>query len=134
MKFIAHGGIKPPVRATQGSAGYDIYSPREIRIMPHEIYEFDTCASVDIDDPRIVLKLYVRSSLGRKGITLTNSVGIIDSDYKDHIHAFLINTSDQAVCIEQDQRYMQGIFERYYLTDDDDVKAVRTGGLGSTGK
>ena len=112
MKFIAHGGIKPPVRATQGSAGYDFYSPREIWIMPHEIYEFDTCVSVDIDDPRIVLNLYVRSSLGRKGITLTNSVGIIDSDYKDHIHAFLINTSDQAVCIEQDQRYMQGIFER----------------------
>ena len=134
MKFIAHGGIKPPVRATQGSAGYDFYSPREIWIMPHEIYEFDTCVSVDIDDPRIVLKLYVRSSLDRKGITLTNSVGIIDSDYKDHIHAFLINPSDQVVCIEKDQRYMQGIFERYYLTDDDDVKAVRTGGLGSTGK
>ena len=36
MKFIAHGGIKPPVRATQGSAGYDFYSPREIWIMPHE--------------------------------------------------------------------------------------------------
>lgn len=131
--FRTEEGVTAPKRATGGSAGYDFYAPETVTIEPHSTVEFDSKVKAYIRDG-IVLKMYVRSSLGRKGLTLTNSVGIIDSDYTDNIHAFLINNSDKPITIEKGDRYMQGIFLPYFITDDDEAEGVRNGGMGSTGK
>lgn len=125
-------GLKPH-RATTGSAGYDFVAPCDVEIKPNEIVRF--ASGVHVQMPTgYVLQLYIRSSLGKKGLTLTNSVGIIDSDFKDEIQAFLINNSEETIHIAKGDRYMQGIFTKYFTTDDDNVVAKRSGGIGSTGK
>jgi len=76
----------------------------------------------------------IRSSLGKKGITLTNAVALIDSDFKDTMQAFILNNSDEDYTIYKGESYMQGVFRKYYVTDDDNATGVRSGGVGSTGR
>ena len=71
---------------------------------------------------------------------MSNSVGIIDSDYygnpdnEGHIMVPLMNITDQTVTIKQGERIAQGIFMPYLKTSDDEAKqAKRVGGFGSSG-
>ncbi|MDD3192139.1 MAG: dUTP diphosphatase, partial [Bacilli bacterium] len=87
------------------------------------------------------LQLHIRSSLAlKRHLRLVNGVGIIDSDYynnednEGHIFIALENCSDQTIIIEKGERFVQGIFLPYLVTDTDDVSRQRNGGLGSTGK
>lgn len=77
-EFICLDWLKPR-RATKGSAGYDFIAPRDVVIPPHWNVDFDTEVRVNVEEGH-VLQLYIRSSLGRKGLCLMNAVGIIDSD------------------------------------------------------
>ena len=129
-RFIA---LENPKRKTVGSAGYDFRAPKTVVIPAHKYVQFDSGVRVDMR-PGFVLNLYIRSSLGKKGITLTNSVGIIDCDFHDTIQAFIMNNSDEDYTIFKGDHYMQGIFTRFYITDDDNVDTLRTGGVGSTGR
>ena len=131
--FICDDEKLLPVRKTVGSAGYDFVSPITITIPPHRFVHFDSGVRVKMNDG-FVLQLFIRSSLGKRGITLTNSVGIIDSDYQHTIQAFIFNTSDEEYVIHEGDRYMQGIFTKYYITENDETTEERIGGLGSTGK
>ena len=85
------------------------------------------------------LGIYIRSSLGFKyNIRMCNQVGIIDADYynnKDnegHIFVCLQNKSDKKVVIKKGDRFVQGIFMSYLITDDDSATDTRNGGIGST--
>ena len=124
-----------PRRGTPRSAGYDFYSPYEIVIPPHQSVFFPAWVKC-IDMPTdVVLKIFVRSSLGiKKGLCLSNSTGIIDSDYIWGIGVSLYNRGDNEVKIEEGERFAQGIFEHYLITcDDEPIESERTGGFGSTG-
>ena len=86
-----------------------------------------------------VLKIYVRSSMPmKKGLTLANNVGIIDSDYFEnpdndgHIMIQVLNLTDNDILAKKDERIAQGIFLKYLLADDDNVTESRIGGFGST--
>jgi dUTP pyrophosphatase len=69
---------------------------------------------------------------------LNNCVGFIDADYYNNpdnegeILARIRNCSDETVMIKRNQRFMQGIFTKHYLTDNDDAYGERVGGVGST--
>ena len=131
-KFYAEEWLKPK-RKTKGSAGYDFIAPHDIIVPGGWKTEFDTRVSVEVEEGYVLL-LFIRSSLGSKGITLTNNVAVIDSDYRQNIRGFLENKNADPYTIHEGERYMQGIFDRYYITDDDEVESVRTGGIGSTGR
>ncbi len=134
-------GIELPKRATEGSAGYDFYTPVEIRLKPGETVKVPTGIRVEMK-PDWVLKCYPRSGLGFKyRLQLNNTVGIIDSDYfysdnEGHIFAKITNDSreEKTVSIEAGAGFMQGIFVEYGITVDDCVTTVRNGGFGSTTK
>lgn len=132
-RFKALDGAEMPKRATVGSAGYDFYAPQQIKIPPHSSVSFDSCIKVKLKEG-YVLQLYIRSSLGKRGIVLTNTVGIIDSDYDETMQALLTNNSDTEQVINEGDRYMQGLIMKYYVTDDDETNGIRNGGFGSTGK
>ena len=82
----------------------------------------------------------VRSSMGVKhGITLTNGIGVIDSDYyhadnEGHILVRVVNGGDHPVTIRQGERFRQGVFLPYGLAEEQDAPEVRHGGFGSTGR
>lgn len=134
MKFIADEEWLLPMRATSGSAGYDFVMPKDVTIMPKDKAEFDTGVKA-VDMPSdVVLLLVIRSSVGRSGIIILNSVAVIDSDYNMNMRAFLYNITDQPVTLRKGDRYMQGIFTDYYTVEDDMTTATRNGGVGSTGR
>lgn len=131
MKFIETGKIKKPSRSTKGSAGYDFYCPQTLTIGSGEIAVIDTGIIAEIDEG-YYLSLHPRSSLYAKGLCIE---GIIDSDYNREIKAIIQNRNkSHSVHINAGERFMQGIFHRYYTIDDDDVSDERNGGLGSTGR
>ena len=131
MRFITEKWLKPK-RKTKGSAGYDFIAPHDIIVPGGWKVEFDTEVSTEIDEG-FVLLLFIRSSLGSKGITLTNNVAVIDSDYRQHIRGFLENKNSDPYVIRKGERYMQGVIVPFGITDDDEAEEERTDGVGSTG-
>lgn len=131
--------IPLPRRATAGSAGYDFTAPAETVIPAGESALIPTGIRAEME-PGWVLALFPRSSLGfRTGIRLSNTVGIIDSDYsfaknEGHIMVRLRNPSGAPVVIGRGERFCQGIFLPFGTAEEEDGLAERSGGFGSTGK
>lgn len=130
--------IQLPKRGTLGSAGYDFKLPFQIVIPPYKSVIINTYIKCCLSDG-YVLMLYPRSSLGfRYNLSLDNTVGIIDSDYynnsynEGHIKVKMTNHSDSNIVIKPNQSYVQGLIQKYYLTNDDYVDTLRMNGFGST--
>ena len=88
-----------------------------------------------------VLMLYNRSSNPKKkGLILANSVGVIDKDYygnpdnDGHIMFAFYNIKEEDVTIKKGEAIGQGVFQKYFVTDDDVAEGERIGGFGSTSK
>lgn len=126
-----------PIRATKGSAGYDFTSPVEFTLKPGEMIKIPSGIRCYIEEG-YVLNIFPRSSLGFKyQICLANTVGIIDADYysalnEGHIIVALVNRGDKEVTIKKGDRFVQGIFYKFYTAKEEEVTNVRTGGFGSS--
>lgn len=135
-KYPTPKEILLPRRGTSSSAGYDFYCPYEVIVPAHGSAFIPTWVKcLDMPEDK-VLKIFIRSSLGiKRGLSLSNGTGIIDSDYVWCIGISVYNRTDEDVVIGEGERFAQGIFENYYLTSDDaPIENARTGGFGSTGK
>ena len=89
---------KIPKRATNGSAGMDLYAciDEKITINPGQLVLVPTGIAIELPDNSVAAFLYARSGLGIKhGICLSNGVGVVDSDYRGEICAGLCNVSDK---------------------------------------
>ena len=146
-RFLADGGKKEnydkiilPVRATAGSAGYDIVTPQDVTLNPGESIRIPTGIRVRMEEGW-VFQIYPRSGLGYKyRVQLDNTVGIIDSDYyfsdnEGHIQVKITNDGKEGktLFLKSGERFCQGIFTEYGITYDDEATATRNGGFGSTG-
>lgn len=135
---VEYNDIKLPVRKTKNSAGYDFYIPFDAIINPNETILIPTGIKVIMNENEF-LGIYVRSGLGTKyNLRMCNQVGIIDADYNNNIenegHIFIKmqNEGNETVYLKKSDRIAQGIFQKYYITDFDQVDEIREGGLGST--
>ena len=136
-----YNNIKLPKRATQGSAGYDFYSPIYFELKPGETIKLPTGIRCKMDSD-VVLMLYPRSGLGFKyRMQLNNTVGVIDSDYynaknEGHIMAKITNDTNENknIIVLPGDGFMQGVFTEFLVTVDDEASGIRTGGFGSTTK
>ena len=74
----------------------------------------------------------------KKGLVVSNSVGIVDSDYynnpdnEGHIMFSFYNFSDKDILIKKGDRIGQAIFLNFLTTDTDSASGSRSGGFGST--
>ena len=81
-----------------------------------------------------------RSGLAfKKGITVLNSPGTIDSDYRGEIKVILVNLSNEPFVINPGERIAQMVVARYEQVEWDEVEVLDetergTGGFGSTGR
>jgi len=131
--------IMLPRRATQGSAGYDFFSPVGFELQPGQTILLPTGVRARMDEGW-ALFLYPRSGLGFKyRLQLNNTVGVIDSDYfgaknEGHIMLKLTNDSNEGrvLVVRAGDAVAQGVFMPFGITVDDDATAERTGGFGST--
>ncbi len=137
--FLPLAEIPLPRRATAGSAGYDFVSPLEVTVPAGGTALIPTGIRAEME-PGWVLMLFPRSSLGfRHALRLSNTVGVIDSDYafaknEGHIMIKLRNPLSAPVTIGRGERFCQGVFLPYGTAEEDGDLAERSGGLGSTGK
>lgn len=130
-----------PTYATEGSAGFDLYCNNDepITVGPNEVVKVPTGIKVAIPEGYFGA-IYPRSSTGIKHrITLANTTGIIDSDYRGPIQIFFVNNSDKTHTINNGDRLAQMIIQPYVkvdieLVDSLDETERGEGGIGSTGK
>lgn len=140
VTIYAHLNPILPKRQTESSAGYDLSSLTDVTIEPGKIALIPTGIKVMMQKDE-VLMIYPRSSLAiKKGLMMSNSVGVIDADYygnpdnEGHIMIPLLNTTHETVTIKALERVAQGVFVTYLKTSDDDVVSKkRSGGFGSSG-
>lgn len=135
-----YSDIVIPTRSTKHSAGYDFVSPISFTLNPGESKKVPTGIKASMNEDEF-LAILVRSSMGFKyNVRLCNQVGIVDSDYynnpdnEGHIFVKIQNEGDKEVIINKGDRFAQGIFMNYLITDDDIAFGERTGGFGSTNK
>lgn len=134
-----YNGIQIPVRATTGSAGYDLSIPYGVEIEPGETLKFPTGIRCKIDEGYVMF-VYVRSSVGiKKRCFLLNGTGVIDSDYysadnEGHIFVAIKNDGHQPVTFNTGDKVVQAVFVPFGVTHDDSTDGVRIGGIGSTSK
>lgn len=129
--------IKLPTRGSKNSAGYDFYSPVDAVIQPNEMVMIwtDVKASMYYDNALLIIP---RSSMGKHPIMISNTVGLIDSDYygnestDGNIGFRLFNLGTTPYEIKAGDRIGQGIFIKYGIVKDDNTTAERKGGFGST--
>lgn len=148
VDYIHYKGIHPlidhtklPVRADEGSAGYDFFSNENKVLGVGEQHVFWTNIKAYMKKDE-VLKVYPRSSMGTKfGVILANTVGVVDSTYYNNpdndgnIGICLKNTGKEPVVIKYGDRIAQGVFQKYLVADNDTtLNTERLGGFGSSGK
>lgn len=122
-----------PIRATKHSAGYDFCSAVPVEIKPGEKRVIPTNIAVEMEEDDVLL-IFPRSSYSIKfGLEFVNSVGVIDADYKGQILICYRNTGDEPFFIKRGDRIAQGVFVKFFKTDDDSASGERRGGVGSTG-
>ncbi len=134
-------GAKIPQYATSGSAAADLHAllPQDIQILPGDSAVIPTGVSIALPGKQFVALVFARSGLAIKnGITLSNGVGVIDSDYRGEICVGLINNSKTAYTVKNDDRIAQMCIMPVYCakfvecTELSNTKRGE-GGFGSTG-
>lgn len=140
FEFISQSpeNAKLPCRQTKHSAGYDFYLSYDVEILPGETKMIPTWVKAYMPENEY-LSIFIRSSLGvEKHLCLANGTGIVDSDYynnknnEGHIMLAIHNYGTNPVALKQGSRVAQGIFQKYYLVDNDEASEDRVGGFGST--
>lgn len=135
-------GVTLPEYATDGSAAVDLRcaAKSDITISPGERKLIPTGIAIAPETSGVVAILAARSGLSIKhGITATNGIGVIDSDYRGEICVSLINVSDTPYTITVGERVAQLMFMPVFaanliVADELDSTERGTGGFGSTGK
>jgi len=140
VKIKLKEGGRLPVYGTEDSAGCDLYANIEkiITLMPLERVLVPTGVYLEIPEG-YEAQVRPRSGLALdKGLTVLNTPGTIDSDYRGEVGVILINLSNYIQTVEPETRIAQMVFDKYekaeflFIHSLNDTK--RKGGFGSTGE
>ena len=134
-------GIKLPEKATAGAAGFDVCAanPEPIELAPGERTAVPTGLALEIP-PGYEVQVRPRSGLALKhGITLPNSPGTIDSDYRGELKVIMMNLGDKTFTVRAGERIAQLVVGRvidasWQEADELDDTERSGGGFGHTGR
>lgn len=140
IKFVAKEGVLVPAYKTSGAAGADVcaYLDKPVTIKKGTRAMIPTGLFCAIPDG-YEIQVRPRSGLAAKnGVTVLNTPGTIDSDYRGEICVILINLGDEDFTVQNGDRIAQlvvapvtqGIFVRAEQLEETERGA---GGFGSTG-
>ncbi len=139
IKRLPHGhGLDLPAYATQGAAGMDVVSAENVTLRPGARNAVGTGFAVAIP-AGYEIQVRPRSGLALKhGITVPNTPGTIDSDYRGELKVIMINHSDENFPIQRGDRIAQLVVSpvtqgQWEEVEDLDETARGAGGFGSTG-
>ena len=127
-----------PNYETRGAAGVDLRASEKVLLLPGERAAIPTGLRVEIPEG-FEAQVRPRSGLAIKnGVTILNSPGTIDSDYRGEIKIIIINHGIDPFTIEAGDRIAQLVFApvvRVSWSEDDDLGSTKRGdgGFGSSG-
>lgn len=139
IKRLTGYNINRPQRETDGSAGYDLRAVcvgGSTIIAPGERKLIDTGFAWEIPEGMVGL-VRPRSGMAvRQGVDVL--AGVIDSDYRGEVKVLLLNTGDDPVKINTDDRIAQMVVVPFHGSElvevnDLDDSERGAGGFGSTG-
>ncbi|MFT8325599.1 dUTP diphosphatase [Gluconobacter oxydans] len=133
-------GLPLPAYATSGAAGFDFLAAVDapMKIAPGERVLVPTGLCIALP-PAYELQVRPRSGLALKhGITLPNSPGTIDEDYRGELRIIVMNAGTEPFTVERGTRIAQGVLApvsrlRWTEVETLDETARGEGGFGSTG-
>jgi len=139
VKRLPHGeGLPLPAYATPGAAGMDVVAAEDVLLAPGARHPVATGLAIAIPHG-YEIQVRPRSGLALKhGITVPNTPGTIDSDYRGELKVLLINHGPQAFTITRGDRIAQLVLApvlqgAWLEVDALDETARGEGGFGSTG-
>ena len=141
VKVINRSVNALPQYETSGSAGMDLRANIDTPIQLESLERKIIPTGLFIELPEgYEAQIRPRSGLSiKKGLSLVNSPGTIDSDYRGEIGVIMINLSKETQTIEPSERVAQMVIARYEQSTWYEVVKLSysergTGGFGSTGK
>ena len=141
VKIVNNSRFALPEYQTPLSAGLDIRAnlDESVTLGPLERAMIPTGLYVELPEG-CEMQIRPRSGLAAKhGITVLNSPGTFDADYRGEIKVILVNLSNEPFTIEAGERIAQMIVARYEQIEWQAVEELSStergaGGFGSTGK
>ena len=141
VKIVNKSPVETPFYATEKSAGMDIKANIEtpITLAPLERAMVPTGLYIALPEGTEA-QIRPRSGLAAKhGVTVLNTPGTIDADYRGEIKVILVNLSSTEFIINPGERIAQMVVARYEHVEWDSVELLDetergVGGFGSTGR
>lgn len=139
LKRLPHfEGLELPAYATEGAAGMDVLAAEDVTLAPGGRHAVATGFAVAIPQG-FEIQVRPRSGLALKhGITVPNTPGTIDSDYRGELKVILINHGTEDFAVRRGDRIAQLVLvpvtrATWLKVDELDETARGEGGFGSTG-
>jgi dUTP pyrophosphatase len=139
VKRLPHGeGLPLPAYATAGAAGMDVVSAEDVTLAPGARHAVATGLAMAIPHG-YEIQVRPRSGLALKhGISVPNTPGTIDSDYRGELKVILINLGGEPFAIQRGDRVAQLVLAPVVQAAWDEVAELDAtergeGGFGSTG-
>lgn len=143
LKIVNKSTNEIPAYATEGAAGFDLRANIEspIILKPGERQLIPTGLFMEIP---VGFEGQVRPRSGlafKKGLTVLNTPGTIDSDYRGEVKVILVNLSSEEQTVDIAERVAQMVIAKYEKVDIEPANSVEefestergAGGFGSTG-
>jgi dUTP pyrophosphatase len=139
IKRLPHfEGLELPAYATPGAAGMDVLAAEDVTLPPAARHAVATGLALAIP-PGFEIQVRPRSGLALKhGITVPNTPGTIDSDYRGELKVILINHGADTFDVRRGDRIAQLVLSpvvraSWLKVDELDETLRGEGGFGSTG-
>ena len=133
-------GARPPARAHDDDAGYDLYAAEAVTLAPGRRASVGTGVAVAIPPGHAGLVVPRSGLAARHGISVLNAPGLIDSGYRGELRVLLLNTDpEEPFEVEPGDRIAQLVVveaasPELVEVDALDETARGVGGFGSTGR
>lgn len=138
IKMIKDTEAEFPMYQTEGSVGMDLCSMDTVTIEPLDRVKIHTGIYIELPEG-YEAQIRPRSGLACKhGITVANSPGTIDNDYRGEIIVCLINLSKESYTVNKGDRIAQMVVAKYSRVNMINIDTLTVtergnGGFGSTG-
>ena len=132
-----------PAYATPGAAAMDLVAAcgdEGVVLEPMQRAVIPTGIAIELPGPEYIALVFARSSMGAKrGVALSNGVGVIDSDYRGEIGVAVVNLSGERAVIAKGERIAQLAVVPVARAEIEQAQTLAdsergAGGFGSTGR